>query len=85
VQDLTGAPFSAAALVRDANRDVGEALDEARAALAREKDLPRPTDPIELDARIAVIHGDEVIASNHHGEPFAALERQFADWIDKRN
>ena len=85
VQDLTGAPFSAAALVREANRDVREALDEARAALAREKGLPRPTDPIELDARIAVIHGDEVIASNHHGEPFAAIERQFADWIDKRN
>ncbi len=83
VESLTGAPFSAASLVEQANRDVRAALDESDRALARERDLAKPTDPIDLGARIAIIHGDEVIASNHNGEPFEHLERTFAAWIDR--
>ena len=85
VQGLTGAPFSAAALVREANRDVREALDDASRALDEEKKIPRLNDPIDLDARIALVHGDEVITSNHHGEPFDVLESQFAAWLDRFN
>ncbi len=83
VEALTGEPFSAKALVGEANRDVRQALDEASRALAYETKLPKPSDPIELDARISIIHGDEIIAQNHAGEPFDALERTFAEWIDR--
>ncbi len=83
VQDLTGKPFSAGAIVRLANRSVAEALETAERAIAREKESPRSEEPIGLDARIAIIHGDEVIASNHAGESFAELEASFGTWIAK--
>ena len=83
VQDLTGKPFSADAIVRLANRSVAEALEIAERAIAREREIPRPNEPIALDARIAIIHGDEVVASNHAGESFAELEARFAKWLAK--
>ncbi len=81
VEGLTGAPLSGDALVAECNRDVGEALDTTARALQREHEIPRSNAPIELDARIAIAHGDEVVASNHRGESFAELEKQFATWI----
>jgi hypothetical protein len=83
VETLTGEPFSAKALVGDVNRDVRKAQDDAAHALTRETEIPRANDPINLDARIAIIHGDEIVASNHGGEPFDALEQAFARWIDR--
>ncbi len=83
VEDLTGAPFSAAALVQDSNRDVGEALADAERALAREKDIPKTDEPIDLDARISLVHGDEVIATNRNGESFDSLSSQFATWLTR--
>jgi len=65
------------------NRDVRKAQDDAAHALTRETEIPRANDPINLDARIAIIHGDEIVASNHGGEPFDALEQAFARWIDR--
>jgi hypothetical protein len=83
VESLTGTPFSAKSLVEQSNRDVRQALDEASRALARESELPRATEPIDLGAKISLIHGDEVIASNHGGESFDVLARTFAQWIDR--
>jgi hypothetical protein len=84
VQDLTGKPFSAEAIVEQANRDVADALERADRAVAREKDIPRAAQPIELGARITIIHGDELVASNAAGESFTELEARFADWIARR-
>ncbi len=81
VESLTGAPFSAKALIDEANRDVREALEDSDQALAREKSIPHGNAPIELDARIALIHGDEEITSNRNGEPFEHMERAFASWL----
>jgi len=81
VEELTGAPFSAKALIADCARDTGEALADAGRALEREKTIPRSTGPIDLDARIALIHGDEEIASNAHGETFEEVARKFAAWL----
>ncbi|HKQ69258.1 MAG TPA: M3 family metallopeptidase [Polyangiaceae bacterium] len=81
VQDLTGAPFSAQALVREANREVEEALEQADRALDLEKEIPRIDQPIDLGARIALIHGDERIADNFGGEAFGELEERFGDWL----
>jgi hypothetical protein len=81
VEDLTGKPFSADALVRDSNRDVAEALEETARSLAREPEIPQSTTAIDLDARISLVHGDEVIASNRHGETFEQIEKDFAAWL----
>jgi hypothetical protein len=81
VESLTGKTLSADALVAECARDVSEALSDADRALAREKQIPRSTAPVDLDARIALIHGDEEIASNRRGEPFEEVERTFAAWL----
>ena len=52
-------------------------------AVAREKQIPFPQDSIDLEARIALVHGDELIASNHRGESFEEMDRAFSAWIDR--
>lgn len=81
VEDLTGAPFSAAALVADSNRDVAEALADAERALAAEKNIPKDDQTIDLDARISLVHGDEIIATTRNGESFDDLSARFAAWL----
>ncbi len=83
VKDLTGKPFSADAIVREANRDVPEAVERAVRAVAKLADVPQNKAPIDLDARIALIHGDQLVASNHHHESFAELDSKFAGFIDR--
>jgi hypothetical protein len=84
VESLTGKPLSPDALVDEASRDVGDALAETEKALAREKQIPTSTAPIELDARIALIHGDEIVATNAKGESFEQLEKTYAAWLRAR-
>ncbi len=81
VQDLTGKPFSAAATVALVNRTLEEAKGQSARMLEKEKSLPRSTRPIELDARIELVHGDEVIASNLNGQSFEELDHQFSSWV----
>ncbi len=81
VGDLTGTPLSPAALVAECSKDVGDALAEAGRAIEREPKLPRRDGPVELDARISLIHGDELVATTKNGEPFEALERTFAEGL----
>ena len=78
---LSGRPLGAAALAARVNRSVEEAMEEAHSAIAREPDIPRFNGPVELDARMSVVHGREVVAMLEPGgfEDFAAT---FATWID---
>lgn len=83
VEDLTGEPFSAKAIVGDVSRELSDAVSHAEKSIAREKQIPFAQDKIELDARIALVHGDELIASNHQGQSFEEMDRQFSAWIDR--
>lgn len=81
VQEMTGRPLSAEALARHANRTVEEAVREARAGFDREPELPRHEGPVALDAKLAVVHGRETVATSSNGD-FDACARSFAGWID---
>ncbi len=81
VEALTGEPFSAEAIVADVSRPLDEVLRLAEQAVALEKEIPRLERPVDLDARIRIVHGDEVIAENTQGESFEEVERRFAAWI----
>jgi hypothetical protein len=81
VENLTQKPLSAAAIAHDVNRTAEEAIREARAAMAREPSIPRHTGPIDLDARIRVVHGRELVADAAQGG-FEALSRTFGAWIE---
>ncbi len=80
VENLTGEPLTSAAIARAVNRDTEAALAEARADIARERQIPRSNRPVDLDARIRVVHGREEVADTARGgfEPACAA---FADWV----
>ncbi|HLP41266.1 MAG TPA: M3 family metallopeptidase, partial [Fibrobacteria bacterium] len=86
VQGLTGAPFSAEAT----EELVSQPLEEALAEAARASTSPSAAvhgearGPVQLDAVLRLVHGDETIATNENGESFEALEKGFADWLTAR-
>ncbi|MEP7218114.1 MAG: M3 family metallopeptidase, partial [Bacteroidota bacterium] len=81
VHDLTGEPFSARATVELVNRSLDEMFEEAERSVVAERDIPRRSGPVDLNATITVINGDEVIASTDAGESFEEVESKFAGWI----
>ena len=81
VKELTGEPFSAAATVRLVNRSHEDVSRATRSALAHEREIPAFTGPVELGAKISLVHGDELVATNARGETLDAMERQFAAWL----
>lgn len=83
VENLTGHPLTADATAKEANRTVEQALVEARAAIEREKSIPRRTGPVELDAQIRIVDGRELVAELD-ARGFDAFADAFGDWITKR-
>jgi Zn-dependent oligopeptidase len=84
VAGLTGAPPSASHLAREVNRSADEAAAEARARLERGRRVPRRDAPVELDATVRVIHGNEEIATTGGpaaGGRFEECARRFEAWI----
>lgn len=80
VENLTGEPLSSAAIAARVNRGVDEALAEMRADLQREESIPRHTGPVELNARIRVVHGRQEIADTARGG-FEGACADFERWI----
>lgn len=79
LRGLTGAPLSADALVDECNMSTDDAVAQARASIARLSSIPPQQGPVELDARIRVVHGRETIASTEHAsfeEACRAFERR---------
>ncbi|MHC4844672.1 MAG: M3 family metallopeptidase [Planctomycetota bacterium] len=81
VEALTGTPLSADHLATEANRSADEAVASAREAIARSADVPSCEMPIELNASIRVMHGQQTVASND-GKSFEECAADFERWID---
>jgi oligoendopeptidase F len=80
VQRLTGEPFSPRATVELVNKSLDDVYRDADDSIARERELPRRSGPVELGCEITVIHGDETIATTNGGD-FARMSEGFASWI----
>ncbi len=78
---LTGGPLHAKALAARANRSVDQAIEDARACMDRESDLPRFDGEVELDANVQIVHGHEQVAVLNPGQ-FDSFADDFAEWID---
>ncbi len=81
VLDLTKERLAARSFAEHLNRTVAQSVEDARRSIAREPSIPRPTAPVELDAKIQVIHGKETVAelAPHQFDAFAS---RFARWIE---
>lgn len=83
VEALTGRPFSAEATARVVTRTEEEVNEEIDRKIERQKDIPLYTDPVDLNATIAVVHGDDVIATTADGLTFEQVADRFHAWIEE--
>jgi hypothetical protein len=82
VEELTGKPLSADALVADVTRDVAAAAAAARRGVQRAEAMQPAAGAPELDIRLSVIHGAEKIV-DETGDPLEAAAG-FRRWLLER-
>lgn len=80
LEKLTGRSLSADGLVAACNRTNEDGLAELRRLHQGAKDHVAPSDPIDLDASIEIVHGREVIASTAK-DGWQGMCEKFAAWI----
>jgi hypothetical protein len=80
VERLTGSPLSAAPLSEHVNQTADERKQSARAMLTRLESVPVLAGPVELDAKISIVHGHQRVAQ-FDGD-FRAFCDEFAAFID---
>jgi Zn-dependent oligopeptidase len=81
VRRLTGAPLAADSLVAKANRTIEEAIEQAHASAARLPEIPAFKGEVDLDLRLSVVHGSEIVVE--HGQNFEAASKAFRTWVSK--
>jgi hypothetical protein len=79
VEEMTGKPFSADALVDEVSIPTDAAVDRARRMVERLPDIPEPTGEVELDLRLRVIHGPETVVEA--GKSPLEVAETFRAWI----
>lgn len=79
LRSLTGEGFSAAPLAEACNRSVAEAWQQAQECMDAAQQRPPAGEGMQLDARIRVVHGAELIADNSESE--ARMLADFEAWI----
>lgn len=82
VEALTGRPLSADALVAAANASVEDTIEEARRGIGEMESVPTMDEPVDLDAKIRVMHGRELVATTEGGTFESACD-SFEGWIRK--
>ncbi|MES1178011.1 MAG: M3 family metallopeptidase [Myxococcales bacterium] len=80
IRRLTGHALSAVPLADRLNQSAEQRRLEAHESIAKLVDIPPAGGPLDLDARIHVVHGAESVAELD-GD-FARFAAQFANWID---
>jgi Zn-dependent oligopeptidase len=80
VRGLVGAPLGAGALAGELERTPEAAVAEARAAIARLAGVPPANGSVELDCRLCIAHGREIVAELGSAG-FEACAEEFAVWI----
>jgi oligoendopeptidase F len=81
IEELTGKPLSADALVRQATRSVDEGIERAKRKIERLPEIPAFEETPDLDMRLRIVHGDEVVVEE--GTPYEEAVAQFRAWVQK--
>jgi Zn-dependent oligopeptidase len=82
VREATGEEFSADALVKHVSRDADRAVAEAREAIAALEHIPEFRGPVELDLRLRIVHGSELVVEE--GTPPLEAAERFRAWLTER-
>lgn len=79
IRELTGKPFSADALAREIAAPTDEVVSRAKEIVKKHGGQPSRRRDVDLDVRLRVIHGKEVVVEE--GRPPLEAARLFRDWI----
>lgn len=82
VERMTRQPFSADAIVADANRTVDEAIAEAHRMRDNLRNIPEHTGSLDLEASVKIIHGNETITQFNNGAEFEKANKEFRTWVE---
>lgn len=78
IKDMTGKDFSADATADLVNRPLGDHAGDAMKALGRIRNLGTPEGPVDLNCRITMVNGDEIIADSSDG--FERMCERYSEW-----
>ena len=81
VKSMTGEAFSADAKIAELIRTPDQVAAGVKAGIERGRRIPKLQGPVRLNARISIIHGDQVIASSQDGQSFEEMNERFVAWI----
>jgi len=81
VQLATGAPFSGRAFIEDVSMSLPQVMARAKKRIAKLKNVPEHKGKINLNAKIRLVHGKEIIATNKTS--FEAMANRYASWLKK--
>jgi len=87
VQKCTGRPLSGEAWIAALRRDVGELVDAEKEAYENaraEAEGSVPTEEIDLDMRISIVDGDDVLADTAEDGSFLATCAKFEKYVRER-
>jgi hypothetical protein len=82
VERMTGKPFSADAIVADANMTTDQAIAEAHRLRDNLKNIPEYAGALDLDASVKIIHGRETITQFNNGSEFERANAEFRSWVE---
>jgi hypothetical protein len=82
VQAVTGRPFSADSIVHEISLPADDAVQRAKERVERMRGVPEQRGEVDLDVRLRVIHGVEVVAEE--GMLPLAAAHAFREWMLER-
>lgn len=82
VRLATGKDLSPEAFLEEVTMDIEKYLARERKRVARMKSIPEFIGPVELNAKIRMVHGKELIADN--SVSFEDMARKYKEWLRKQ-
>lgn len=79
VKMATGKKLSPQAFITEVNMPLEKIIVRAKEKIKRLEKIPRYTKPIDLDGRITMVHGKEIIADN--SKSFEDMEKKYRVWL----
>jgi hypothetical protein len=83
VQEATGKKLSSKAIIKQLNLSPEQVIRQAKQRITALENNKVSTKPINLNAKIAMVHGKEKIADN--SKSFEDMTEKYATWILKQH
>ena len=83
IKIATGKSLTADVYIKNVTLPLDEIIKNAKSRIARLEKIPLNNKPVQLNARITMVHGKEKIADNKRG--FEEMEGKYKEWLKKQD